>query len=451
MLLGQTHYTSDGRVEALHAVISSPMAKVPITQDMGDDFAANHVSGFPKGMKIGDGVTIPGVQLARANEQKTMFQLAQQRHDEVEDALRRSVDPKVKSLADGIPTVGSLLDDPQRGAGLATALSRYQSYVSHADISHGGRDLYESLLAMAQPSRPDPNNAKVSIPNRDQPFASTIAAAFSPDGSAETGWKILKAYHDEVVPEQIDNEAQAADMVASSKPGSRAAKYAQSWIAANIAQKAAIAGAEERAKQAAKPQTPDNPAVLTRPDALGFIPVVPSLKEYDKRFGTFKKNIDALAQTEGTYQQFNSILNDLNSGKDMTGAESVVGLFDAIGISATPLKGAGFRVSNNVINEHTQARGWLGALQQKLLSAKNGDTITPDQLRSYANVAIQARQSQYVNMANEMHNAGIAADAALPTGNGQKIDAPTAAIFLTLAGGDKNKARAAATSKAWSF
>lgn len=141
-----------GRVEATHAVISDPSAKVLLTQSQWDDYAANHVQGFKPGVKIDETSIVNGTVLARANEQKTMFQLAQARHDEVADALRQSDDPKVQALANQVPSIGSLLDDPNTGVGRATALSKFQSYASHADISHGGRDLYESLQAMAQPS-----------------------------------------------------------------------------------------------------------------------------------------------------------------------------------------------------------------------------------------------------------------------------------------------------------
>jgi hypothetical protein len=177
-----------GRVEATHAIIQDPSAKVPLTQDAWDDYAANHVQGFQSNKKIGTGLLVPGTVLARANEQKTMFQLSQLRHDEVTNALRSSDDPNVQKLADQVPSIGSLLDDPKRGAGLSSALTRAQSYFSHADINHGGRDLFESLQEMAQSSKPDPNNPKAVIPNKDAPFAQTVAAvslltvAHKPDG-----------------------------------------------------------------------------------------------------------------------------------------------------------------------------------------------------------------------------------------------------------------------------
>ena len=191
-----------------------------------------------------------------------------------------------------------------------------------------------------------------------------------------------------------------------------------------------------------------------QPDALGFTPNIAGMggiKEYNKAVGRYKKNFDDLARTEASYQQFSDTLRDLADGKGLSGAASVVALFNAIGLSATPLAGRGFRITENTIKAHEQARGWGQAIQAKLLNAKEGDVITPQQLRDYANIAVQARQSQFINLANEMHNAGLSADAALPTGNGQKIDVPTARIFLALTGNDAAKARAAATAKGWVF
>jgi hypothetical protein len=113
----------NGQVEATHALISDPSAKVTLTNAMYQDYAANHVQGYPKtSAPIGD-TQVSGTMIARANEQKTMFQLAQARHDEVADALRQSDDPKVQAMADSVPSIGALLDDPKTGAGLAYSLS----------------------------------------------------------------------------------------------------------------------------------------------------------------------------------------------------------------------------------------------------------------------------------------------------------------------------------------
>jgi hypothetical protein len=206
--------------------------------------------------------------------------------------------------------------------------------------------------------------------------------------------------------------------------------------------------------------------IWSRPDVTGFVPDSSQFgltqkekqTEYNRRQDSYKKNSDELSKTEGTINQFQSILDDINAGKDITGAQSVVGLFNAIGISATPLKGAGFRINSNTITEHAEARGLGESLYQKLLSLKNGDVITPQQLKDYASIASQAREDQYVNLTNQVHNAGLNADFVLPNGNGRQIDPSTARIFLRLTGadnqgrgGDPGRARAAAKAKGWKF
>lgn len=194
--------------------------------------------------------------------------------------------------------------------------------------------------------------------------------------------------------------------------------------------------------------------VENTPDTLGFKPNVEGMggiKEYNKRLNMFKKNLDGLASTESSTYQFADTLNNLAAGKPMTGAESVVGLFNAIGLSVAPLKGmgGGVRVTKNMIEQHELARGWAQGLQQKFLDAKEGDVITPDQLRGYARIALNSRFTQYVNTVNEMHNLGLGADAALPVGNGKPLDPNTAQIFFEVAGRDPAKATAAAAARGW--
>jgi hypothetical protein len=195
-----------------------------------------------------------------------------------------------------------------------------------------------------------------------------------------------------------------------------------------------------------------NPAALG-PDALGFQPKMPvtGAQGYQKIAASFKKNEDDLAQTEQTYQQFADFIKDVDAGKDLTGAQSVVGLFNAIGISAEPLKGKGFRINNLTVAEHAGARGIRQSIEQKFGALKTGAIITPQQLKDYASIAEQVRQNKYVAMVNQAHNVGLNADPFLPTGNGQHIDVPTARIFLKLTGGNQNKAQQAAQKKGWVF
>lgn len=443
----------NGRYEQTFSIVNNPNAKIPLTDEQASKFAAAGIPGWHafKNSKVPDGYLIPGTILANANAQLQAINLMKQDVTGVVDVLSKSDDQNTRDLAKQIPSVQSMLDDPQNGPVLHRALSRMQRWVSHSDAH--GMDFYQSLQQMAAPSKPDPQNPKQMIPNPDSGAAQTVAGAFG-NGDPQKGWAILKAYHDEITPAPIKSEADANSLLANNPPDSKAYRVAQRWIAANNAEKAQQARADALAKAQVKAATDAANTTPGQPDALGFTPNIPTfggVKEYNKRLNTFKKNWDDLARTEGSYQQFASTLNDLAAGKGMTGAQSVVGLFNAIGLSATPLAGRGFRITENTIKTHEQARGWGQALQAKLLNAKAGDIITPQQLRDYADIAIQARHSQYVNLANEMHSAGLSADAALPTGNGQHIDVPTARIFLALTGNDPAKARAAATAKGWQF
>jgi hypothetical protein len=203
--------------------------------------------------------------------------------------------------------------------------------------------------------------------------------------------------------------------------------------------------------------------ILTMPDATGFVPGANfpgGVKEYNKRQNAMKKNVDDLTKMDGTFSQFESILDDIKNGKDISGAQSVVALFNAIGISAQPLAGKGFRINNNTVQEHAEARGLGQSLYQKFLSLKNGDVITPQQIADYANIALETRQVAYANLVNQAHNAGLGADFVLPRGNGDRIDPNTAAIFARVSGWNGKgkpspdvieKARKAAVAKGWQF
>jgi hypothetical protein len=173
-------------------------------------------------------------------------------------------------------------------------------------------------------------------------------------------------------------------------------------------------------------------ANLATPDSTGFTSPL-AIAEYNKRYDKFSgsKEFQTLQQMTGSYQQFQDTLNDINSGKDMTGAQSVVGLFNAIGISAAPLAGKGFRINSNTIQEHVGARGLDQAAYQKLLSLKNGDIITPQQIKDYASIAAKVYENSYVNEAVEAHRQGLPADF-LPQGGGAKIDPTTINIFTRI-------------------
>jgi hypothetical protein len=190
-----------------------------------------------------------------------------------------------------------------------------------------------------------------------------------------------------------------------------------------------------------------NPAT-EGPDSLGFTPAagMPA-KEYLKREDAWKKNTDHLIATEQRYREFQDGINAIQQG-DWTGARSVAALFNAIGLSTVNDKG-GMRVTKNIISEHEHARGWVGELQNRLESIKNGQVITPKQLQDYASVAAEMRANEYIATANQAHNDGLRADFILPNGNGQKLDPSSAKIFYTLANGNPTQAFAAAKEHGW--
>jgi len=173
---------------------------------------------------------------------------------------------------------------------------------------------------------------------------------------------------------------------------------------------------------------------LTLPDSKPDLPPG-GVKEYNKRLDSFKKNIDNLASTEATYQQFSDVLNDINAGKDMSGAQSVVVLFNAIGISVEPLRGKGMRINKNIVEDHQNARSFGQDLYQKWLSLKKGDIITPQQVKDLPPSLRRSEQIKYINLINQMHADGVKADSAIGflKGNGRQIDDGTIKIFIAAA------------------
>jgi hypothetical protein len=241
----------NGQVEATHALITNPTAKVPVTAEQWNSYADAGVPGWPKlapGTSIPDGFKISGAQLASANEIKNAMTLAQARHDEVAKALQGSDNPDVQKLAANVPTIKSLMSDPQTSAGLATALERFQKYVSHSD--QHGMDLYQSLQQMAQPTNPDSK------------YAAQVMQAFG-------GPAVLQAYHDEVMPLQIKNPDEAADMLTSNPVGSRANTYAKAWNRNHATQAAQEAAAKTGAEERVKASTAASTSPSTLVDQIG--------------------------------------------------------------------------------------------------------------------------------------------------------------------------------------
>jgi hypothetical protein len=189
-------------------------------------------------------------------------------------------------------------------------------------------------------------------------------------------------------------------------------------------------------------------AAAPRTDAFGTQLPPMSHKDEVSAQKTFNKTyVDPLVKLEKTTQQMNTILGR----KDMTGADKVVGLFDAIGISAEPMKGNGFRVNNAVIDEHSTARPLLEDIAQKANKiGGSGGPVTENQLKDYTRLIKEARHDAYLAAANEAQRQGLKRDF-LPRGNNRPIDPETARIFFDIAGNNPDAARNAAQAHGWKF
>lgn len=172
-------------------------------------------------------------------------------------------------------------------------------------------------------------------------------------------------------------------------------------------------------------------------------------KEFDKRYDSFTASTQnkTLQTLEGSYDQFQNILADIDAGKE-TAPENIAGLFDAIGISATPLAGKGFRIQRNVIDEHIGARGLDQAAIAKLQGMTEGMEITDKQMRGYAKVALDVYKSAFANAAKEQMRTLGYVDI-LPRGNNTPIDPVTGGMYLKVSGGDAHKASMAANASGW--
>jgi hypothetical protein len=294
----------------------------------------------------------------------------------------------------------------------------------------------QNAQAMLTRTVGDPNDPKttgaVAILGADNPAVkAALAVAQDPKATVQS---ILAAGQGLSVALQQNSQVTASKKASADATKAQVdAANAPALSAANIA-KAQGQGASARAAQAKSAfeltQEQHEATDLSKPDVAGFSSPLTE-KEYDKRYDAFTKSKDyqTLSTLKGSYQQFNDTLNHIAQTGDMTGAESVVGLFNAIGISATPLAGKGFRINANTVSEHAEARGIDQAAYQKLLALKNGDVITPKQLQDYSNIAAGVYHNAYVNAADEAHREGLPVDF-LPQGGGQQVDPITARIYM---------------------
>ena len=192
-----------------------------------------------------------------------------------------------------------------------------------------------------------------------------------------------------------------------------------------------------------------------RIDAFGNPVGAPGMdrKEYLKRVDAYTKDYSKdLNQLDAARSQLSNIITNAEKTKKLPGADAVVGIFDAIGISSAPLKGRGFRINSQVVSEHVEGtrNAWqsMALKLSRLTPTGTGQIVSLEQLKDYERIMNQARLDAYVGAANDAVNRGIGIQFA-PRGNGAPIDANTRRIFLRLAKNDPNLASAIAKQYGW--
>lgn len=176
------------------------------------------------------------------------------------------------------------------------------------------------------------------------------------------------------------------------------------------------------------------------------------MKEYNKRVDAYAKDYGKdLNQLDQAAGQLNNIIANAERTGRLPGAASIVGLFDAIGISSAPLKGRGFRINNEIVGEHRGARNvWqtMATKLQKVSPNGTGQVVTLQQLKDYDAILQQARHDAYVGAADQALNQHIGVRD-VPLGHNQPPGPGTVKIFLDLSDGDPEKAMKALAQAGW--
>lgn len=179
---------------------------------------------------------------------------------------------------------------------------------------------------------------------------------------------------------------------------------------------------------------------------------VGSRSEYNKRVDTFSKDYGKdLNQLDQASSQLRGIIKNAQKTGKLPGADSVVGLFDAIGISSAPLKGRGFRINNEIVGEHKGARNILQDMATKLQKVSpngTGQVVTLQQLQDYSRILDQARHDAYLGAADVSRQNGIGVRV-VPQGHNTPADGSTVKLFLDIAGGNVQKATKALQASGW--
>lgn len=212
---------------------------------------------------------------------------------------------------------------------------------------------------------------------------------------------------------------------------------AKTWLSQNEAEKTRIYGTEHPEEQKLSDGTDPfgNPIGNT---------AVKTQKDYKTTVAAYNKDYSKdLNQLDQAREQLSGIISNAEKTGKLPGADAVVGIFDAVGLSSAPLKGRGFRINNQVLGEHVEGtrNAWqnMAIKLARLTPEGTGQIVSLKQLQDYQRIMDQAHHDAYVGAANDAINRGIGVQS-VPRGNGKPADNNTIDIFLTLSKGDAGKA-----------
>lgn len=214
-------------------------------------------------------------------------------------------------------------------------------------------------------------------------------------------------------------------------------QQARDWLQQNEAEKTRIYGTEH----------PEEKPLVGQTDAFGNTignASVKTQKDLSKVTDAYNKDYAKdLNQLDQTSSQLKDIISNAEKTGKLPGADAVVGVFDAVGLSSAPLKGRGFRLTGEVIGHHVEGtrNAWQNAALklQRLTPEGTGQIVSLKQLQDYERIMDQTHHDAYVGAANDAINRGIGVQN-VPRGNGKPADNNTIDIFLTLSKGDAAKA-----------
>lgn len=205
----------NGKAVPTFTIVHDPSAPAKLTQEKWDALSQVFPKTFKPGSKVGDNTTMSYSQLNGFEQKLGVVKNMQAEHDAITGMLSSSSDPNIKTLADGMKPIESLLKDPESNPELMDGLLHAQRYLS----GHSPSDIYEQLQTMKHPQTAvqlspqqlalaknqynqavksgytdsfgqwQQDNKIGTKPNPDAKYADTVANAFG-------GWEALGKVHE---------------------------------------------------------------------------------------------------------------------------------------------------------------------------------------------------------------------------------------------------------------